>query len=127
MVRIMTRLGEIKKTQEAYHSALVDFQIGTISGNLRAMIADDDVEVKSGDVTPIKILKVLIPANHLCYMCAYAANGLGHPIAAGEETPLPISMDRSADYATFVAARDGTIKKGDLLGVLILLPIELTH
>lgn len=127
MVRIMTRLGEIKKTQEAYHSALVDFQIGTISGNLRAMIADDDVEVKSGDVTPIKIKKVSIPANHLCYMCAYAANGLGHPIAAGEETPLPISMDRSADHATFVAARDGTINKGDLLGVLILLPIELTH
>ncbi|GAB4314252.1 MAG: DUF22 domain-containing protein [Methanobacteriaceae archaeon] len=127
MVRIMTRLGEIKKTQEAYHSALVDFQIGTISGNLRAMIADEDVEVKSGDVTPIKIQKVSIPANHLCYMCAYAANGLGHPIAAGEETPLPISMDRSADHATFVAALDGEIKKGDLLGVLILLPIELTR
>ncbi|MGC9517653.1 MAG: DUF22 domain-containing protein [Methanomicrobiales archaeon] len=127
MVRIMTRLGEIKKTQEAYQSALVDFKIGTISGNLRAIIADDDVEVKSGEAVPIKIKHIDMPANHICYMCAYAANGLGHPIAAGEETPLPITMDRSADYATFVVALDGKINKGDLLGVLILLPIELTH
>jgi len=36
-------------------------------------------------------------------------------------------MERSADHATFVAALSGEIKKNDLLGVLILLPIELTH
>ncbi|MCK9150979.1 DUF22 domain-containing protein [Methanobacterium alcaliphilum] len=127
MVRILTRLGEVKKEMEQYESELVDFNIGTISGNLRAIIADEDIDIKSGDVTPIKINKISIPGNHIIYMCAYAAHHLGHPIAVGEETHLPISMDRHADYTTFVAANDGTVKKDDLLGVVIILPISLTH
>lgn len=125
MVRIITRLGRVKKELAEYEAELVDFKIGTISGNLRAIIADERVKVKSGDVKPIKIKKIHLPANHLCFLCAYATNRLGHTIAAGEETPLPISMDRTADHATFVAAMKGTIEEGDLLGVLILLPIEL--
>ncbi len=127
MVRILTRLGEVKKEMAAEHADMVDFNIGTISGNLRAIIADEDLDVKSGDVKPIKIKKIDILGNHIIYMCAYAAHGLGHPIAVGEETHLPITMDRHADFATFVAAIDGTIQKDDLLGVVIILPISLTH
>jgi hypothetical protein len=127
MVRILTRLGEVKKEMAAEHAEMVDFNIGTISGNLRAIIADEDIDVKANDVKPIKIKKVSIPGNHIIYMCAYASNPLGHPIAVGEETHLPITMDRHADYATFVAALDGTIQKDDFLGVVIILPINLTH
>ncbi|MEW6009914.1 DUF22 domain-containing protein [Methanobacterium alkalithermotolerans] len=127
MVRILTRLGEVKKDMEQYRDELVDFKIGTISGNLRAIIADEDMEIKAGEVKPIKIKKISLPGSHIAFMCAYAANQLGHTIAAGEETPLPLSMDRNMDHATFVAAMDGSIQKEDLLGVLILLPVELTH
>lgn len=83
--------------------------------------------MRAGEAVTVKIREVSIPANHIVFMCAYATNPYGHPIAAGEETPLPISMDRKADHATFVAVRDGEIKRNDLLGVLIILLVELTH
>ncbi|MDI9618122.1 DUF22 domain-containing protein [Methanothermobacter sp.] len=127
MVRILTRLGQVREAEERYKRELVDFRMGDVYGNLRAIIADEDVEVRAGEAKPVKIKEISIPANHIVFMCAYATNPLGHPIAAGEETPLPISMDRKADHATFVAAVDGKISRNDLLGVLIILPVELTH
>lgn len=127
MVRVLTRLGEVKKDLEKYRDELVDFKLGEVSGKLRAIVADETVEVKSGEAKPIKIKKISIPGSHIIYMCGYATNRLGHTIAAGEETPLPISMDRTADYTTFVVALSGTIQKNDLLGVAILLPVDLIH
>ena len=44
-----------------------------------------------------------------------------------EEVPLPLSMKRMADHSMFAAAENCEIKKEDLLGVLILLPVNLTH
>jgi len=125
MVRIVTRLGTIKKELKDMEGADVDFKVGSVVGKLRAIIADEDVDFKANDVKPIKIKNIEIPANHICILYAYAENKYGHTIAVGEETPLPISMDRTADHATFVAALDGEIKKDDLIGVLTLLPAEL--
>ncbi len=127
MVRILTRLGEVKKEMKEYHDELVDFKIGNISGDLRAIIADDDVDFKAGESVPVKIKKIHIPANYIFFLSAYASNRQGHALAVGEETPLPISMDRHVDHAMFVAAVDGSIQKDDLIGVIILLPVELTH
>jgi hypothetical protein len=36
-------------------------------------------------------------------------------------------MERSADHAMFAAAFNCKIEADDLLGVLILLPVDLTH
>ncbi|BAW31694.1 MAG TPA: DUF22 domain-containing protein [Methanothermobacter sp.] len=129
MVRILTRLGEVKRAAERYAKELVDFRLvdADIYGHLRAILAAENVKVRAGEIKPIKIKRIRIPPNHLVYLCAYATHGLGHVIAAGEEVPLPITMERSADHATFVAALPGEIKKNDLLGVLIVLPVELTH
>jgi hypothetical protein len=127
MVRILTRLGEVKRDIKEYQDELVDFKMGNISGDLRAVIADEDLEFKSGQSIAVKIKNIHIPANYIFFMSAYASNRQGHTIALGEETPLPISMDRHVDHAMFVAAIDGRIKKDDLLGVIILLPVELTH
>lgn len=127
MVRILTRLGEVRKEMKEYDDELVDFKIGNISGDLRAIIADDEADFKAGDSISLKIKNIHIPANYIFFLSAYASNRQGHTLAVGEETPLPISMDRHVDHAMFVAATDGSIKKDDLLGVLILLPVELTH
>lgn len=128
IVRIKSRVGkELKKAIAEYEDSIVDFKIGTISGNLKALIADEKVKFKAGDIKPIKIKKLDLPAHHICNMCAYATNRVGHTIAVGEETPLPISMTRHADHAAFAAAQDGTVEKNELIGVVILLPIQLTH
>ncbi len=125
MVRIITRLGEIKKELEELEAEMGDFKIGTIIGKLGAVIADEDLKFKAGDIKPIKIKKISIPANHICFLCAYARNKFGHIIVVGEETALPITMERSANYATFAAGLDGMVKEGDLIGVVILLPVSL--
>lgn len=126
MVRIIQRLDEVRKEDaELEVQALGDFRIGNIIGKMRAIVADEDMEFKASDAKSIKIKKINIPENHISFLSAYAANKYGHAIAAGEEVHLPISMKRTVDHALFVAGIDGTIKKEDLLGVLILFPVEM--
>ena len=127
MVRIITRLDAVKKELAESKLGHLDFQIGTISGNLRAIIAAEDIEIKSGDIITIKIKNIVIPANYLSFLSGYGSNGYGHALAVEEEVPLPVSMKRTVDHAMFAVAKTGTIKKDDLLGVLILLPVKLTH
>ena len=127
MVRIITRLDAVKKELAESKSAHLDFQIGTISGNLRAIIAAEDIKLKSGDIKSIKIKKSPIPANYLSIISGYGSNSYGHALAVDEEVPLPLSMKRMGDHAMFAAAENCEIKKDDLLGVLILLPVNLTH
>lgn len=43
MVRILTRLGQVREAEEKYKRELVDFRMGEVYGNLRAIIADEDV------------------------------------------------------------------------------------
>ncbi|MGV8144124.1 MAG: DUF22 domain-containing protein [Methanothermobacter sp.] len=127
MVRVITRLDQVKKELAEHSHRTLDFQIGSISGDLRAIIAAEDKKFKKGDIKSIRIKHINIKANDITFLSAYASNKYGHTLAVGEETSLPISMDRSADTALFAAAMDCKIEENDLLGVLILLPINLTH
>jgi hypothetical protein len=125
MVRIITRLDEVKKEYtELEELALGDFKVGTIIGKLRAIIAARDVEIKANEARSIKIKQIKIPANHITFLAAYASNRYGHTVAVGEEIPLPMALEKTVDHAFFIAGFDGSIKKDDLLGVLILLPVE---
>lgn len=126
MVRILPRLDEVKREHVEFKElALGDFKVGNIIGKLRAIIADEDVEVKANDAKSIKIKPIKIPANHITFLSAYAANRYGHAIAVGEEVHLPMSLEKTVDHASFLTNLDGSIKKDDLLGVLILLPVEM--
>ena len=127
MVRIITRLDQVKRELAEHAQPTLDFKIGTISGKLRAIIADEDLEFGAGETKSLKIKKIIMHANNICFLSGYGANKCGHTIAVGEETSLPISMERSADHAMFAAAFDCKIEADDLLGVLILLPVELLH
>lgn len=127
MVRIITRLDAVRKELAENKAAKLDFQIGNISGDLRAIISDEDLDFKSGDIKSIKIKEIPLPANYLCYLSGYGSNSCGSVLTVDEEIPLPLSMKRKADHAMFASAKDCEIKKDDLLGVLILLPVHLTH
>jgi hypothetical protein len=127
MVRIITRLDQVKRELAEHSHRTLDFNIGTISGDLRAIIAAEDKKFKAGEIKSIEIKPIKIEGNMICFMSAYASNIYGQAMAVGEETSLPISMERSADTALFAAALDCKIEENDLLGVLILLPIKLTH
>jgi len=127
-MRIMTRLDTVRRDlAESKAKKALDFRIGTISGNLKAVIADEVMEFESGDIKRIKIKKISIPANYLSFLSGYGSNRYGHALTVDEEIPLPISMERIGDHALFAAAESCEIQKNDLLGVLILLPVNLTY
>ena len=125
-IRVLNRVDEVKEElkDEELH-ALGDFKVGNIIGKLRAIIANEDMDIQANEAKSIKIKKINIPENHISLLSAYAANRYGHTVAIGEEVYLPMSMKRTVDYASFLANLDGTIKKDDLLGVLVLLPVEM--
>jgi hypothetical protein len=128
LVRIIPRLDKVRKDlAESKVTSKLDFKIGSISGNLRAIIADEDMEFNSGDIKSIKIQNIPVPSNYLSILSGYGSNSCGHPLAVEGDIPLPMSMNRTVDHAMFAAALSCEIKKDDLLGVLILLPVHPTH
>ena len=124
MVRIISRLEEVREKEHKKEHVIGDFNVEA-KGKVKSVVADQDLKIKSGDIKPIKIKPLDIPANHIGFLSSYARNKFGHVIAIGEEVPLPIEMKRSADYATFIAALNGEVKKGDLIGIFILFPIKI--
>ena len=127
MVRIITKYDQVRREMAEHAKPSLDFSIGTISGQLRAIIAAEDMEFEKGDIKSIKIKEIKMHSNKICFLSAYGSNKYGHAMAVGEPTSLPISMERSADHAMFAAAVNCEIKVDDLLGVLILLPVDLAH
>jgi len=126
MIRVLMRRDEVKQElKDDKLRSLGDFKVGGIVGKLRAIIADEDVDIKANEAKSIKIKKINIPENHITFLSAYAANRYGHAIAVGEEIYLPMSMKKTVDHASFLASLEGTVKKEDLLGVLILIPVEM--
>lgn len=87
------------------------------------LIADEDKDFRSGDAKPVKIKTVEIPRNTLLLISPYGRHGIGQVISIGEEIALPVEMNRSADHALFVAGVDGSVKRDELMGVMMLIPI----
>lgn len=87
------------------------------------LIAEEDKEFRSGDAKPVKIKKVEIPRNTILLISPYGRHGIGQVISIGEEIAMPVELDRSADHALFVAGVDGSVKKEELIGVMMLIPI----
>ena len=124
MIRVVTRLEDVRHDEKKLKHKMGDFKYKG-NGKLRGLVAAEDVKFKAGEIKPIKIKHISIPRDHIGILASYARNKYGHVIAIGEEVPLPIEMNRSADYATFIAAIDGEIKKGDLIGTLILSELKI--
>ena len=69
MVRIIPRLDQVKKELEEHSHRALDFNIGTISGDLRAIIAAEDKKYKAGQIKSIKIKHINIKANDMLPKC----------------------------------------------------------
>jgi len=94
------------------------------SWKLEHLIADEDHELKRGMSHSISIQNIKLPANHVAFMPAYLSHRNGNIIAVGEAEPKPLDMDRTVEYARFSTGQEGTIKKGDFLGYIMVVPID---
>ncbi|WP_457612643.1 DUF22 domain-containing protein [Methanocaldococcus sp.] len=91
---------------------------------IEPIVAEEDVELKQGDIKPIKIKKIKIPPMSVLLICPYGRHRAGQVIAVGEEVPMPIEVEREVDMATFACGMDGEVKKGDLIGMLLMVSAE---
>jgi hypothetical protein len=120
--RILGRITNLEKTikEEEIKCDLILKNEVTIE----PIVADEDMKLKQGDIKPIKIKKIKIPPMSVILICPYGRHGVGHVIAVGEEVPMPISVEREVDMAMFACGFDGEVKKGDLIGMLLIVAAE---
>ena len=127
MVRILNPIGQFKKETQHSKAGKMFLKIGNIPVLSRLIVADENIELKEGKSVSIKIEEIDIPANHIETIGAYASNKHGHPIAVGSEVHIPITMEKTVNRAAFVVVESGKIEKGDLLGFLTLIPVEVVN
>ena len=112
--------GELKRvrvSEEAY-----EWVIST-RGRWEPVIATEDVSLKANTIHQIEIRPIKLNPNELVIPCPVTWNCLGHLISIGRKgAPQRVEKARVFDYANFLAFRDGTIMRGDLLGVLNVFP-----
>lgn len=83
------------------------------------LVADESVEVKSGEVEKVKIRGIEIPENTIPVPMVIMRNAMGNVVdVISPGRPKKVEERRFVNEAVFVPVADGEIKKGDLLGVL---------
>lgn len=99
--------------------------VGGIRGVVQTIVSDEDVRVSKGQTLLIKIKPIVIPKNHISFLCAYARHPLGNAISLVNDTPKAIEEPRSVKFAAFQAWEEGTIEKGEVIGVVDCVQVEI--
>ena len=101
------------------------FSITSGFGVLDTIIAAETVQVLANTVVTIRIEVIEIIKNHTIYPCAYNRHPLGSVISVAEEVPKPVTEERKIEFVMFMAWENGTVEKGDVIGVIDTLPIKI--
>ncbi|WP_456435978.1 DUF22 domain-containing protein [Methanopyrus sp.] len=109
----------VRRRREPY-----DFKTDTFEGRFESLIAAEDVTVEEGEDVIIKVEPIEIPPHTMVLLSPYARNPYGHVLAVAEEFPKMMELGRKVEQVYFVAVRHGRIRKGDVLGVLILIELK---
>lgn len=102
-----------------------DFKLSDMVGRVEYLFADEELEVKKGHAHYIKIKSFTIPPHWLIVPCSYIQHPLGKAIGVGERFAKPVELKRYGTYAVFTASADGRIKKGDLVGAVVMLFVRI--
>ena len=113
------KLKRMHKKMEEYAYKIIGI------GEWRALIADENTEIKGYSPKIIKIKRVEFPPNSISLMLARMRHALGAVVEllhAGK--PEYVEKVRYADQVLFLPIHDGEIKKGELLGVVNVIYIK---
>lgn len=99
--------------------------VGGISGVVQTIVSDEDVQVSKGQTVLVKIKPVIIPKNHISFLCAYARHPLGNIISLVSDAPKKIEELRSVEFAAFQAWEGGVIERGDVIGAVDCVQVEI--
>ncbi len=88
------------------------------------LIAKKDFNVKEGKTYKIPVKNMKIPENHTIHLSPYSIHCHGAVMGLCEDTPKPIDLERYIETVYFHAAAKGKIKKGDVLGHFLAVPLH---
>jgi len=111
---------KIRELMNKAFDVSLETSAGEIQREIRAIFADEDVRVSSGKSSLIPIVPFEIPKNFLSFLGGYARHPLGNTFSLVEEHPKRLDEARTIRKAAFHAWADGTVEKGDVIGVVVL-------
>ncbi len=83
------------------------------------VVADEDVQLRAGDIVKVKVKDIDIPANTVVVPIGFAMNAYGSLVDVAKiGRPSRMEEDRRITNAIFLPVEDGEIREGDLLGVI---------
>jgi hypothetical protein len=89
------------------------------------LISDEDRVVKRGEPIVLKIKDVKIPKNTFPYQFSIARHAFGATLDVYAESPEKVEEGFVAKRVVFMPLTDGTIRKGELVGIINLYSIEI--
>jgi|GEM_PF-255854 hypothetical protein len=103
------------------------FTIGT-RAKWEVVVAGEDIELKKGELTRIKIEPLHLPSDVIAVPCAFNYHAFVDLLkVGGSRCPKPVEKPRSFDYADVMAIKDYKLHRGEALGVLNLFPVIFTR
>ncbi len=90
----------------------------------KVLIADEDIIVKRNKMVIIKIKKIHLPPKSTVAPLSIMRHALGTVIDVITDVPKKIEETKEITHAYFFSIRDGLIKRGDLIGVIKVYPIN---
>ncbi|MBO8182928.1 MAG: DUF22 domain-containing protein [Archaeoglobus sp.] len=88
-------------------------------GVWKALVADENVELRKGEVVRIRVKDVNLPPNTLVVPLAIMRNAHGSVIDVVQlGKPKKLEEEKVIHQAVFLPIDDGIVEKGDLIGVL---------
>ncbi|MEM0088902.1 MAG: DUF22 domain-containing protein [Archaeoglobaceae archaeon] len=83
------------------------------------VIADEEVQLRAGEVVRVKIREIEIPANTIVVPIGFALNAYGSLVDIVEiGRPSRVEEEKKISHAVFLPIEDGKVERGDLLGVV---------
>lgn len=87
--------------------------------------AGETEELTAGEFKRHTVERIRIPSMRDLDLCPYTRHEVAHVIAVGESEPKGVDEERSIEYAMVTALKDGIIKKGDVIGIIKMTPVEM--
>lgn len=109
---------EITKTE-------FEYKVGD-SLKLHLVVSNENMEFRANEAKSVSIQKIKIQPNEVIVSSMFGIHPIGHLSAVGSyNVPIGIiDAERIVDFGMFHAAMDGKISKDEVIGAVILLPVE---
>lgn len=105
-------IGRLKVKKESVRYRIAPFV------QWKVLIAENDVQVKSGLPAIIKIRDVEVPENTILAPLSIMRHALGTTIDVIEKGISRVEHEKKITHAVFLPVEDGIVEKGDIIGVL---------